>query len=323
MATNMRVTTLLILEHIKIEPLAFLTESYLVGPYHDILYSTQCDSKNDDEEVYQWRSVGIGGHVELIADSIERFKNGQNWLVESIVKGVCLSGDRKVIKMISSMGISNFSQGLEEFLKFYKKDFNGRNLRVVKLLMALGGIPDSNAAFRSPAKQQDISICHFLINKDYQSARFATVWYAGYYGDLSMLKFGTVTIENKVLAVRIACKYGQLDFVKHFPELTSYREYDQVTERMGAAIAGDISAMGSYHEFTNDHANVVEYMLSHGACINQGVALACVCGAVKSFKVLVKYGATHCSMCNRTIAEHTDEYLAERRANYIAPYVRQ
>lgn len=318
----MRVTTWLLKERIGVDALVFLVESYLMGSDPYLLYSRTRPADEKGEQEQLWINVGIGGHAELIIDRISRHFDD----CRDVVVGVCMSGDIEMIKTIHALGVRDFTAGLDAFICNYKKDATGHNIRVVELLFEFGefggfAMMYDDSQIIHAAKQGDIDMCRFLISKGFSSFY---VWsHAGYRSDYDLLEFivGRDHKSSRMLFVlHAACEYGKLEFIKHIAEKYNHifagmLDRAAVNSLVDSAITGDIyndAEHDDFSAFTNDHSDVIEYLLTFNTAASDSLAKACNQGAAKSFAVLRNAGFKNCD-CGLDVASHTPEYLNSHR----------
>lgn len=334
----MRVTTWLILDKLKVKVLALLVESYLIGPNQRIAQLVEDQVIEIEPEEFRWMSIGIGGHYELIVEKIEGRESQYDSLYLAVVKGVCMSGDIEMIKTIHAFGVTDFSGGLWAFLSNYEKDTCGHRLRVAGTLFDLDPRLKQDRYLIPATKQGDVNMYRFLISKimpDTQSSMIVDYFiaedlymFAGYRGNNDLFDL-VVECGHKTThlldTIRPACEYGNFEFVKRVIEqnidilLGGWFDEDWCEIAAIDAIVGDQENHAeheNFNQFTNDHANIVEYLLGFGVNKHKLLSTACSYGASKSFATLVNAGATICR-CGLDITDHTETYLNSKRGENL------
>ncbi len=285
----MRVTLWLLREHLAVQSIAQLAESYLTG---DQVHKFREFSKD-------WRSIAVGGHMELILDALN--SPSKKCHRAHMLAGFASIGDIAMVRQLVSIGVDALSEGLISAVV-------SRQPEAARFLLSHGATATVTNIHRYDLKG-------IITDGDYELCKI-------------MKDAGLVVRED---FIRDGAISGELSIVDLIPNLTLIEEFEVFTHlceyrhvnpvetylsgRLGLSDAERrlwASNGLTYAVQTPENYDVVELLLTHNAEPNYGIGQACQGGQFDTIKILIDAGATECT-CGKELSDHTIQYSKKRR----------
>ncbi len=283
----MRITTQLLCDHVPIDAVARLIESYLLA----------------DEDDYE--GITIGGHMEDIMANLSCPQK-----LDGMLAGACEDGSADLIGLVVNAGAKDFTRGLDSAVTSW-------NYGAAKLMIDLGAIV-KHKTLEEAAIEGDVEMCRLLVKGGVSTKARSILAANGVLHNSAAItiKSRSILAANGALHNSVAMvELADLGTTQRFESLLSsaifYESLDVIHHAIGkgASNFGDGLAMAAINGYTD----LVKMMLDHGANPDRGLSGACQRGHRQIVTMLIEAGATVCA-CTRPLADHTAELSRKRKA---------
>lgn len=277
----MRVTIWLLLEHVKIDDLALLIESYILPDVCDI--------------TGEWFPSLTSGHMEHIQDCLTDRK-----YLDMIMYQACEIGDIAMINQLIVLGEKDWNNG------FIAAKLHNQ-VEAARIMIDHGAdvnyVDPNHSAIQSHvgAELEDrydydfVPMCKLLIDNGFTHIE-EMILPIVQRDDIELLKTALPKLHLDVTLslLKRAGQYNSIRVIEFYIKIFGQQNQQSVANMIMESAGIDISV------------DVIKYLLTLGADPNIGMNVACHNGQKKALALLFAAGA-RCT-CGKTNDEHTDEY---------------